>query len=331
MLLTSSWDHTIRLWSLLGTRYTNTILVEEYDVMTFALRPDGRQLALSISDGTLRLQDSENFRGEISEIEKRRDNILLTSAKKPLCQSMKHLEVKYTSVSYSADSAYLLAGASDGHISIYEAKRGLLLQKFSFPKRISKNPPLKLRQYMTTCIAVCPSGTSCSAAFHRDLFVFSTSVNQVESERNKYARKIISSKLFERTKTRSKGSVLWAISLALRLNDSAFVTSIILNTSADQIRNICEAMAIPESKKLISHLASALTLSGQTEHLWRWLNNFMVVFKTKSQFLRDPAFAPERKKIRHTIKQTLEEFKFFSNKNKSLLESIINYNSRLEI
>ena len=128
LLASSSWDKTVRLWDLCGKGAVESFL-HTHDVLTVVYRPDGKQIASSTLDGQIHFWDPVN--GLLMyTIEGRRDiagGRLMTDRRTAANSSSGKC---FTTLCYSADGSYILAGGSSKYICMYDVTDQVTL--FSF-------------------------------------------------------------------------------------------------------------------------------------------------------------------------------------------------------
>nr|ADI46885.1 UTP1f [Volvox carteri f. nagariensis] len=130
LLASASWDRTVRMWDVYdsGGSGSSDVLDHRHDVLAIAMRADGRQLAAATADGSIYLWDP--VEGELQgTIEGRRDirGPRLASDRRTAANSS--AGAAFTSLSYSADGAWLLAGGRAKYICVYDVKERLLLRR----------------------------------------------------------------------------------------------------------------------------------------------------------------------------------------------------------
>lgn len=118
-MASSSWDKTVRLWDIFERKGSIETFTHTHDVLTVAYRPDGRQLASSTLDGIINFWDPID--GLLMHtIEGRRDiagGRLMTDRRSAANSSSGKY---FTSLCYSADGSYILAGGSSRYICMYD-------------------------------------------------------------------------------------------------------------------------------------------------------------------------------------------------------------------
>ncbi|OMP00146.1 hypothetical protein COLO4_12887 [Corchorus olitorius] len=135
ILASSSWDKTVRLWDVFGKGAVETFL-HTHDVLTVTYRPDGKQLACSTLDGQIQFWDPID--GVLMyTIDGRRDvagGRLMTDRR----SAANSTSGKYfTTLCYSADGTYILAGGSSRYICMYDVADQVLLRRFQITHNLS--------------------------------------------------------------------------------------------------------------------------------------------------------------------------------------------------
>ncbi|CAI9753650.1 unnamed protein product [Fraxinus pennsylvanica] len=136
ILASSSWDKTVRLWDLFEGRGGVEKFDHTHDVLTVVYRPDGKQLACSTLDGQIHFWDP--LQGlEMYTIEGRRDiagGRLMTDRRSAANSTASKC---FTTLCYSADGSYILAGGSSKYICMYDVADQVLLRRFQITHNLS--------------------------------------------------------------------------------------------------------------------------------------------------------------------------------------------------
>uniref|UniRef100_A0A803LN58 Small-subunit processome Utp12 domain-containing protein n=1 Tax=Chenopodium quinoa TaxID=63459 RepID=A0A803LN58_CHEQI len=136
ILASSSWDKTVRLWDVFEGKGSVETFQHVHDVLTVVYRPDGKQLACSTLDGLINFWDPLDG-ALMYTIEGRRDIAggRLTTDRRSAANSTSG---KYfTTLSYSADGSYILAGGSSKFICMYDIAEQVLLRRFQITHNLS--------------------------------------------------------------------------------------------------------------------------------------------------------------------------------------------------
>ncbi|KAK1576903.1 hypothetical protein Q3G72_017347 [Acer saccharum] len=125
ILASSSWDKTVRWWGVFEGKGSVEPFPHTHDVLTVVYRPDGKQLACSTLDGHIHLWDPIN--GDLMyTIEGRRDiagGRHMTDRRSAANSSLGRC---FTTLCYSADGSYILAGGSSKYICMYDVTDQLI-------------------------------------------------------------------------------------------------------------------------------------------------------------------------------------------------------------
>ncbi|CAN1126420.1 Periodic tryptophan protein 2 [Linum perenne] len=135
-LASSSWDKTVRLWDIFEGRSAVETFSHTHDVLTVVYRPDGKQLACSTLDGQISFWDPID--GILMyTIEGRRDiagGRLMTDRRSAANSTAGKC---FTTLSYSADGSYILAGGNSKYICMYDIADQVLLRRFQITFNLS--------------------------------------------------------------------------------------------------------------------------------------------------------------------------------------------------
>ncbi|KAK9101926.1 hypothetical protein Sjap_019180 [Stephania japonica] len=136
ILASSSWDKTVRLWDVFEGKGAVETFPHTHDVLTSVYRPDGKQLACSTLDGQIHFWDPLD--GVLMyTIEGRRDiagGRLMTDRRSAANSSSGKF---FTSLCYSADGSYILAGGNSKYICMYDVSDQVLLRRFQITNNLS--------------------------------------------------------------------------------------------------------------------------------------------------------------------------------------------------
>ncbi|KAK2974365.1 hypothetical protein RJ640_021221 [Escallonia rubra] len=136
ILASSSWDKTVRLWDVFEGKGAVETFPHTHDVLTVVYRPDGKQLACSTLDGHIHFWDPIDGLLMFT-IEGRRDiagGRLMTDRRSAANSSSGKC---FTTLCYSADGSYILAGGNSKYICMYDVADQVLLRRFQITQNLS--------------------------------------------------------------------------------------------------------------------------------------------------------------------------------------------------
>lgn len=136
MLVSGSWDRTIRTWNVFDRSQSSETLQLTSDLLCVAVRPDSAQIAASTLDGQLTFWDVESSVQEAT-MDGRRDvsggrtlRSRRTAASTPGTKS-------FNTITYSADGSCLLAAGISKYICLYSVSTLTLVKKFTVSINLS--------------------------------------------------------------------------------------------------------------------------------------------------------------------------------------------------
>lgn len=135
-LVSGSWDHTVRIWSIFARTQTSEPLQLSADVLRVAVRPDSKQIAVSTLDGQLTFwslgegTQEAGFDGRRDVSGGRKLTDRRTAANAAGTKS-------FNAISYSADGAVVVASGNSKYICLYDVSSGVLLHKYTVSVNLS--------------------------------------------------------------------------------------------------------------------------------------------------------------------------------------------------
>eukprot|EP01119_Soliformovum_irregulare_P016311 TRINITY_DN4701_c0_g1_i1.p1 TRINITY_DN4701_c0_g1~~TRINITY_DN4701_c0_g1_i1.p1 ORF type:complete len:702 (-),score=243.40 TRINITY_DN4701_c0_g1_i1:55-2160(-) len=136
VLFSSSWDKTARSWDVFENKPYRDILQHNSDVLTLAIRPDGKELCTSDMTGTFTFWhiDSSSI---VGLIEAKKDLGGGRVEGNPRLPTTNTENQYFTSVSYSADGTCVIAGGNTNIVCIYQVAQRVLVKRFLISKNFS--------------------------------------------------------------------------------------------------------------------------------------------------------------------------------------------------
>lgn len=129
VLISGSWDQTVRLWNIFSRTQTSEPLQLQADVLQVAVRPDSKQVAVSTTDGQLTFW-SVSDANQQANVDGRRD----VSGGRKLTDRRSAANLSGTkvfrSLAYSPDGNCVLASGNSKYICLYDVKSGVLVKRF---------------------------------------------------------------------------------------------------------------------------------------------------------------------------------------------------------
>lgn len=136
MLVSGSWDRTIRTWNVFDRSQSSETLQLTSDLLCVTVRPDSAQIAASTLDGQLTFWDIDTAVQQAT-MDGRRDvsggrtlRSRRTAANTPGTKS-------FNTVTYSADGSCLLAAGNSKYICLYSVNTLTLIKKFTVSINLS--------------------------------------------------------------------------------------------------------------------------------------------------------------------------------------------------
>lgn len=130
IVVSGSWDHTVRIWSIFGRNQTSEPIQLQADVLHVTFRPDSKQVAVSTLDGQLTFWSVSEASQEAG-VDSRRD----VSGGRKLSDRRTAANLagtkSFNCIAYSADGSCVIAGGNSKYICLYDAQSGTLIKKYT--------------------------------------------------------------------------------------------------------------------------------------------------------------------------------------------------------
>lgn len=128
ILVSCSWDKTVRTWNLFeGANCTREVLQLGYEAIGLSLRLDGDQIAVSTINGNIYFFATESGEMLGAPIEGKCDLGTGKTNAEESADDDKH----FSTLTYSTDGQYILAGGRSKHLCVYHVPEKLLIKKFT--------------------------------------------------------------------------------------------------------------------------------------------------------------------------------------------------------
>ncbi|XP_065167128.1 periodic tryptophan protein 2 homolog isoform X2 [Atheta coriaria] len=128
-LVSVSWDKTLRIWDAIEKGSAHESIDIPADGLCVAFKPDGQEVAVATLDGQITTYDVKTGT-QVNTIEGRSD---LGSGRlhDDLVTAKQSLKAKsFTTLCYTANGQYILAGGQSKNICIYNISEGLIVKRF---------------------------------------------------------------------------------------------------------------------------------------------------------------------------------------------------------
>lgn len=135
-LASTSWDKTLRIWSIFNRTQLLEPIEVGHDVLTIAMRPDSKEVAVSTLSGYILIFDVEQAK-QIHSIDIRKDVFAgrFLTDRFELGNSAR--AKSFTTLAYLFDGSVLVAGGNNNSICLYDIADEVLLKRFIVSENMS--------------------------------------------------------------------------------------------------------------------------------------------------------------------------------------------------
>lgn len=136
IVVSGSWDRTVRIWSIFGRTQTSEPIQLQADVLHIAFRPNSKQIAVSTLDGQLTFWSVSEASQEAG-VDGRRD----VSGGRKISDRQTAANVAGTKcfncIAYSTDGSCVIASGNSKYICLYDVQSCTLIKKFAVSVNLS--------------------------------------------------------------------------------------------------------------------------------------------------------------------------------------------------
>lgn len=136
MLVSGSWDRTIRTWNIFDRSQSSETLQLTSDLLCVTVRPDSEQIAASTLDGQLTFWDVETSMQQAT-MDGRRDISGGRALRSRRVAATTPGTKSFNTITYSSDGSCLLAAGSSKYICLYSVSTLTLIKKFTVSVNLS--------------------------------------------------------------------------------------------------------------------------------------------------------------------------------------------------
>lgn len=136
MLISGSWDRSVRTWDVFGRNKHIEVFPHQTEVLAVAFHPNGQELAAATLDGQISFWEVENGK-QLGSIEGRKD---ISGGRKQTDRTTADNAASgkaFNSLCYTADGTCIIGGGTSKYICIYDINTKVLIKKFQISKNLS--------------------------------------------------------------------------------------------------------------------------------------------------------------------------------------------------
>lgn len=136
ILVSASWDKTVRIWDIFSRSQYHEPIQMYTDVLALAVRSDSKQMAVASLDGQVSFWDIENAK-QVGNIDARKDIISGRYLNDAFTSQNSKRSKFFNTISYSFDGTALICAGKNNSICLYDIKNEVLLRKFVVSENMS--------------------------------------------------------------------------------------------------------------------------------------------------------------------------------------------------
>lgn len=334
IMVSGSWDKTVKIWDIFGSSSTADTLNHTSEVLSVAFNPsNGVEICVSTLDGNLSFWDVLES-SQTGYIEGRRD-IISSHYIGEDATSLKVEARKYFSkVRYTSDGSNVICGGLNQFVCLYSVEQKVLLKRFTLSTNLNLNGVIDMTKFWTDVdkkesdfkrtksekkvigeqripgskLEIIPEIRTHDISFTSSEFAVSTTEgiaifsSEVESNFNPLDLDIHISPENIKKEIKNKNFGL-AMIMAIRLNDSAILTSTFESIPFDSIDLVIRDIPEQYLANLLSFLSVEIEKTVHMEKILKWTKN-LLFYHGKKFKTNNTKFQSQLRAILRSIKRT---------------------------
>ena len=138
ILVSGSWDKTVKVWDIFarGGGQVLETLEHKSDVLAVSFKNDGKVVATATLDGNITFWDVNDGK-IVASIEGKKDISGGRKAKDLIAAESNAATQHFTSISYTADGDFIIAGGDSKYVCIYDCASKVLVKRFQTSNNLS--------------------------------------------------------------------------------------------------------------------------------------------------------------------------------------------------
>lgn len=311
ILVSVSWDSTVKVWDVFDSKGNKESIQLSSDGMAVAHRADGRQIAVATLRGAIIFFNTETCSQEHS-IEARADLGYVRKASETVSAKKASASNTFTCLAYSADGKSILAAGQSPYVCIFSIQDQALLKKFKITQNLSmdgieefldkrkmteagnvdqvetrdetmaglpgvRTGDLSLRrdrpELRVSSVSFSPTGRSWAATSTEGVLIYSLD-STLTFDPFEFGMEVTPEVM---KKALAEREYSMALLLALRLNVTELIQEALESTPLDQITVVISSIPDRYVDKLLEKLPHYLDSSAHVEYYTQWALQLLTV------------------------------------------------------
>ena len=266
LLISGSWDKTIRLWDIFGRKQTE-VFQHTSDVLSVSVRFDGEQIAAATVTGHIIIWNRKN--GEIiGSLENITQELYLG-------EKVRNSDIGFRSITYSIDGTLIFAVGFELNIAVFDVVSRTLIRKLNFQYNTVTNG--RGTKFHVQNISLSPDGSILAVSTPTGVAIFQEVMKGTHG--NSYEENVDTSTILVAIKT---GNYITALTIALRIKEEInIIMAIMQSVPILQIHETVYGIPDDLQENLLNIvLGNAVDGEAHIQYLLFWIRSLFAIRKS---------------------------------------------------